>query len=308
MADVRTTAGRSKAGLLAAFFAGCATGLAAACACIACVAGGLLPAGALPAFAAILAAAAAACFALPWKKRGEGGGGVPAGPARRRPGASPQGVHGPGPRDFNPRQAAVDELARAHSLTPREKEVLEFMAHGRDVQFISESLVLSPNTVRTHVYRVFGKVGVHGRQELIDEVERTCDAAFSNTAARPARRRGAPLQAARRTDGAAARRRSKVEVELEPVVGCRAWVAAGKRLDGEPHLVAVAQAPRARLGDGRLPELDLRLRVRPLYGYGVEPGLARSSGAPCSYSLPKEALRMRTLTSSSMMPCASRFW
>lgn len=38
------------------------------------------------------------------------------------------------------------------------------MAHGRDVQFISESLVLSPNTVRTHVYRVFGKVGVHGRQ------------------------------------------------------------------------------------------------------------------------------------------------
>lgn len=173
---MRTTAGRSKAGLLAAFFAGCATGLAAACACIACVAGGLLPAGALPAFAAILASAAAACFALPWKKRGEGGGGVPPvraapGPARPRKASTAQV-----PRDFNPRQAAVDELARAHSLTPREKEVLEFMAHGRDVQFISESLVLSPNTVRTHVYRVFGKVGVHGRQELIDEVERTCDA------------------------------------------------------------------------------------------------------------------------------------
>lgn len=79
------------------------------------------------------------------------------------------------PRDFNPRQAAVDELARIHMLTSREKEVLEFLARGNNVQFISESLVLSTNTVRTHVYNIFNKLGVHSKQEVLGEVERMCD-------------------------------------------------------------------------------------------------------------------------------------
>lgn len=163
---MRKTSGWSKVVPLAAFLAGCSAGFAAACVCFAAEAP-LLSA----VFAAVLLAAAAAAYLLlHWK--GEGGArAARVGAAKPRKASTAQF-----PREFNPRQAAVEELARVHLLTPREKEVLEFMARGRDVQFISESLVLSPNTVRTHVYSVFGKLGVHSRQELIDAVERACDA------------------------------------------------------------------------------------------------------------------------------------
>ncbi len=61
-------------------------------------------------------------------------------------------------------------VSRHYTLTPREAEVMSLLAHGRDVIFIAEKLVLSKNTVRTHVKSVFSKTGVHSKQELIDLV------------------------------------------------------------------------------------------------------------------------------------------
>ncbi|MEG2933314.1 MAG: helix-turn-helix transcriptional regulator [Gordonibacter sp.] len=56
-------------------------------------------------------------------------------------------------------------------LTPRETEILALLAHGRNGPFIQENLVLSRNTVKTHVANIYAKLGVHSQQELIDLVE-----------------------------------------------------------------------------------------------------------------------------------------
>mgnify|MGYP000659455065 FL=1 len=62
-------------------------------------------------------------------------------------------------------------VAAQYRLTPRETELLELLAHGRNGPFIQEKLVLSRNTVKTHVSNIYGKLGVHSQQELIDLVE-----------------------------------------------------------------------------------------------------------------------------------------
>ena len=46
------------------------------------------------------------------------------------------------------------------ALTPREREVLAVMAEGRSSGAICEQLVLSPETVETHVRSIFGKLGL----------------------------------------------------------------------------------------------------------------------------------------------------
>lgn len=63
------------------------------------------------------------------------------------------------------------ELAAGHGLTPRESEVLGLLARGRNAAYIQEKLTLSRNTVKSYVARVYGKLGVHSHQELIDLVE-----------------------------------------------------------------------------------------------------------------------------------------
>lgn len=64
------------------------------------------------------------------------------------------------------------KVVREYSLTPREAEIVELLARGRNSQAIQEKLVVSRNTVKTHVKNIYAKLGVHSQQELIDLVER----------------------------------------------------------------------------------------------------------------------------------------
>jgi DNA-binding NarL/FixJ family response regulator len=48
-------------------------------------------------------------------------------------------------------------------LTEREREVLVLMAHGRSNQEIAALLTISGETVKTHVKRIFMKLGIHDR-------------------------------------------------------------------------------------------------------------------------------------------------
>ena len=59
-----------------------------------------------------------------------------------------------------------------YKLTPREAEIIELLARGRNSQSIQDKLVVSRNTVKTHVKNIYMKLGVHSQQELIDLVER----------------------------------------------------------------------------------------------------------------------------------------
>lgn len=52
-------------------------------------------------------------------------------------------------------------------LTEREREVLVLMARGRSNAEIAEQLYISPHTVRNHVGRCFGKLGVTSSREAV---------------------------------------------------------------------------------------------------------------------------------------------
>jgi DNA-binding NarL/FixJ family response regulator len=56
-------------------------------------------------------------------------------------------------------------LRSASGLTRREREVLALLAEGADNQTIAQQLVISPQTARTHIQNIFGKLGVHSRLE-----------------------------------------------------------------------------------------------------------------------------------------------
>lgn len=72
-----------------------------------------------------------------------------------------------------PRRAAgegfvANDLARETlGISDRELEVLELLASGRSNKEIASALNVSPNTVKTHVARLFGKLEVTRRTAAI---------------------------------------------------------------------------------------------------------------------------------------------
>ena len=62
---------------------------------------------------------------------------------------------------------------RLSRLTRREQEVLRLLARGADNDGIAQALVISPQTARTHVQNVLGKLGVHSRLEAAAFVSRS---------------------------------------------------------------------------------------------------------------------------------------
>lgn len=64
-----------------------------------------------------------------------------------------------------------DKLAENYSLTSREREILGYLVRGRSLPYIRETLVLSKNTVGTHVRNIYRKLDVHSKQDLLDLFE-----------------------------------------------------------------------------------------------------------------------------------------
>ena len=63
-------------------------------------------------------------------------------------------------------------LVRQHyRLSARETEVMELIARGNTVARIAEQLVVSENTIRTHSKRIYAKLDIHKKQELVDLLE-----------------------------------------------------------------------------------------------------------------------------------------
>ena len=61
----------------------------------------------------------------------------------------------------------VESLARERGLTKREAEVLEQLAAGHNSRFIASALLISDNTVRTHMRSIYRKLGVSTQSELV---------------------------------------------------------------------------------------------------------------------------------------------
>lgn len=77
-------------------------------------------------------------------------------------------------RTYDQASSQEESLARLETsigLTPREIEVFRLLIKGRSVPYIRDELVISRDTVATHVKHIYAKAQVHSRQELLDLVE-----------------------------------------------------------------------------------------------------------------------------------------
>jgi RNA polymerase sigma factor (sigma-70 family) len=64
-------------------------------------------------------------------------------------------------------QAQRDRIeATLAALTPREREVVQLAARGLTNQQIAEALVISPETVKTHVRHALEKLGLQSKVDL----------------------------------------------------------------------------------------------------------------------------------------------
>lgn len=63
------------------------------------------------------------------------------------------------------------KVADLYQLSPREGEILCYLARGRNAKHIAEELIISEHTVKSHIYRIYKKMNIHTRQGLIDLVE-----------------------------------------------------------------------------------------------------------------------------------------
>ena len=90
-------------------------------------------------------------------------------------------TRGPG-RDFDERDRSILLLLRPHltrlrrrweqsihpaSLTAREREIIRHVARGLTNREIAEQLVVSTNTVRSHLDHIYDKLGVHTRTAAV---------------------------------------------------------------------------------------------------------------------------------------------
>ena len=134
--------------------------------------------------ARILMVAGAAMYAmslvLVWSLKTRRSGGASGADAQAEQGAGEalgeaQGVEGGqavDAVDVVDRPASFEEtaarLAREHSLTAREEQVVALVACGRSAVYIAGELGIAPETVRSYLKSAYPKLGVHSKQELID--------------------------------------------------------------------------------------------------------------------------------------------
>ena len=60
----------------------------------------------------------------------------------------------------------------APALSPREREVLKLIAAGSSIPTMAKELFLAPSTVKTHVQRLYEKLGVSDRGAAVAEAMR----------------------------------------------------------------------------------------------------------------------------------------
>ena len=62
-------------------------------------------------------------------------------------------------------------IAESYGLSPRETEVFVLLAQGRNRTYIQNTLFLAEGTVKTHTSRIYQKLGVSNRQDMITLVQ-----------------------------------------------------------------------------------------------------------------------------------------
>lgn len=75
----------------------------------------------------------------------------------------------PGDNNENEHETPVPMCSLCSST--REREVVEMLAHGNTIPMTANRLCISENTVKTHVQRIYAKLGIHRKRELLELVD-----------------------------------------------------------------------------------------------------------------------------------------
>lgn len=73
--------------------------------------------------------------------------------------------------DLSFAEQRYEVAAERFGLTPRETEVFYLVLRGRSRGHIAKELVVTEETVKSHIKGIYQKAGVHTKQDLIDRVE-----------------------------------------------------------------------------------------------------------------------------------------
>jgi DNA-binding CsgD family transcriptional regulator len=74
------------------------------------------------------------------------------------------------PRHARPiRFVRNDAAVRSLGLSPREVEILDALASGQSNKELARRFGISPNTVKTHLARIYGKLDVERRVQAIEK-------------------------------------------------------------------------------------------------------------------------------------------
>lgn len=75
------------------------------------------------------------------------------------------------PKNAAPFRDRCEALAKRYELSPRETEVFVYLAKGRNAEYIQQKLFISANTVKSHIFHIYKKMGISSQQRLIDLVD-----------------------------------------------------------------------------------------------------------------------------------------
>lgn len=63
-------------------------------------------------------------------------------------------------------------IAEKYALSPRETEIFNLLAKGRNSEYISTTLIISRYTAKTHINNIYKKLTIHSQSELLDLVDK----------------------------------------------------------------------------------------------------------------------------------------
>lgn len=72
-----------------------------------------------------------------------------------------------GPSEGARYRRRCDELAASCRLSPREREIVEYLGRGHTSTYIAKELVISESTVYTHTRNIYRKIGATSREDVI---------------------------------------------------------------------------------------------------------------------------------------------
>lgn len=70
-----------------------------------------------------------------------------------------------------PWRSACAEVAKRYRLSKRETQIFHLISKGRNAEYVSNELVISIHTAKTHIANIYQKLGVHSSQEMLDLID-----------------------------------------------------------------------------------------------------------------------------------------